>query len=115
DIDVASTAAMATEDGSLWFAGGADSTLMPRWIDGTLETERLAAPLGVSITASESDGHRWLLFGLDETGDHAALVLDADHTGSLLSGRGFLNLMFLIVGTMCILGLAGTWWRQATA
>jgi len=115
DIDVKSTAAMAAEDGSLWFAGGADSTLMPRWIDGTLETERLAAPLGVSVTASESDGHRWLLFGLDGTGDHAALVLDADHTGSLLSGRGFLNLLFLIVGTMCILGLAGTWWRQATA
>lgn len=114
-IDVQSTAAMAAEDGSLWFAGGAESTLMPRWVDGTLGSERLASPLGVAVSASESDGHRWLLFGLEDGGDHAALVLDVDHTSSPLSGRGFLNLLFLIVGTACILGLAGTWWRQAKA
>lgn len=114
-IDVKSAAAMAAEDGSLWFAGGADSTLMPKWVDGALHSERLAAPLGLSVTDSESDGHRWILFGLEGAGEHAALVLDADHSASMLSGRGFLNLLFLVVGTACILGLAGTWWRQATA
>ena len=114
-IDVTSSAAMVAEDGSLWFAGGADSTLMPKWVDGALHSERLSAPLGLAVTDSESDGHRWILFGLEGAGEHAALVLDADHSASMLSGRGFLNLLFLVVGTACILGLAGTWWRQATA
>ncbi|MEC8741647.1 MAG: hypothetical protein VXX95_01210, partial [Candidatus Thermoplasmatota archaeon] len=114
-IDVMSSAAMVAEDGSLWFAGGADSTLMPKWVDGALHSERLAAPLGLAVTDSESDGHRWILFGLEGAGEHAALVLDADHSASMLSGRGFLNLLFLVIGTACILGLAGTWWRQATA
>lgn len=114
-IDVQSSSAMVAEDGTVWFAGGADSTLMPRWVDGDLQTERLAAPLGVFVSSSSSDGHRWVLFGLDGDGEHAALMLDVDQLASPFSGRGFLNLLFLVVGTASILGLAATSWRQTFA
>lgn len=114
-IDVRSSAAMVAEDGSVWFAGGADSTLMPRWVDGDLQTKRLAAPLGAFVSSSSSDGHRWVLFGLDASGEHAALMLDVDQLSSPFSGRGFLNLLFLVVGTASILGLANISWRQTFA
>lgn len=115
DLDVRSSAAMVATDGTVWFAGGADSTLMPRWVDGTLESERLPSHLGMSVASSESDGHSWILFGTDGDGDHAALLLDVDQNASPLSGRGFLNLLFLVVGTASIIGIAGTWWRQSAS
>lgn len=114
-IDVRSSAAMVTEDGAVWFAGGAESTLMPRWIDGDLQSERLAAPLGVFVASSASDGHHWVLFGIDGAGEHAALMLDVDQLTSPFSGRGFLNLLFFVVGTASIFGLANTCWRQSMA
>ncbi|MCH1411672.1 MAG: hypothetical protein L7U48_06285 [Candidatus Poseidoniaceae archaeon] len=113
-LGVRSSAAMLADDGTVWFAGSGDSTLMPRWMDGTLDTERLASPLGLIVTSAESDGHRWVLFGTNGDGEHAAMVLDVDQNASPLSGRGFLNLMFLVVGTASILGIASTWWRQST-
>ena len=114
-IDVRSSAAMVADDGSVWFAGGAESTLMPRWADGELQSKRLAAPLGAHVSSSSSDGHRWVLFGLDEAGEHAALMLDVDQLSSPFSGRGFLNLLSLVVGTASIVGLANTSWRQTFA
>lgn len=112
-LELPSTTAALDHRGDLWLVGGADSTALIQWNGETTRTRSLASPLDLQVTISDADGDTWLMFGQTSDGENGALMVDLEHETSPLSGRGFLDLVFLLVGIISLGGLFTTWWKQA--
>jgi hypothetical protein len=96
-FDVASVAAVVDCHDRVWLFGDVGSKTIVRYSGQNTEQLSLAEPLAFQI---ESKGHgKELIFlhGTDDSGEAQTLLIDTSAPGSIESGRGFLNFLFLTV------------------
>jgi hypothetical protein len=112
-LNVPSLAAAVDAEGQVWLIGAADSTTVVVW-DGTgTDVRSMPTPLGIQVEVSTSTTSTWLLFGPDENGTLQGVDIDMGIEASVLSGRGFLNMLFLLVGVISLVGVGASWWAEA--
>ena len=68
----------------------------------------LSRPLAFEAEASGFGTHLIFLHGTDDSGDVKTLIIDTTAAGSIESGRGFLNFMFMAVFTAVMLVMGWT-------
>lgn len=96
-LNVASVAAVVDCRDRVWLFGDVGSKTIVRYSGETAEQLSLSQALTFQI---ESKGHGEeliYLHGTDERGDAKTLLIDTSAPGSIESGRGFLNFLFLTV------------------
>ena len=99
-INTGSVAAVADHLDRVWLFGDIGSESILRMTGLEEEVVSLARPLAFTTEASGFGTHVIHLHGLDEMGEVKTLTIDTSAAGSIESGRGFLNLMFLGVCTV---------------
>ena len=61
------------------------------------DVEELPHKIPLEIEASGFDGNTIYLHGIDDNGNSKTLTFDTSAVGSIESGSGFINLVFIIV------------------
>ena len=74
-----------------------DSRSVLRISEDNHEIMKLPHKLPLSVESSGFDGDTIYLHGTDNSGNSKVLTFDTSAVGSIESGRGFLNLSFIIV------------------
>jgi hypothetical protein len=113
-LDVRSSQVIGDREGRAWFIGEAGSTTILTY-DGELSTYVLGRPLPVDISAVGAEGDHIHVHGTNENGEPIQWSIDVTANGSIESGRGFLNLLYLIVGSIVMASMlrhAVVEWRR---
>lgn len=97
-IDVGCTAAIADDEGRVWFIGDIGAPTIATYEEGELETHVLSRPLPVDMSNVGFNDQHILVHGTDADGAPILWTIDVQADGSIESGRGFLNLLFLLAG-----------------
>lgn len=103
-IDVASVSASIDETGKVWMLGSKGSTSVMRFVDGELETMPLSRPIPLNIEVSDVSDDILYAHGVNENGKPVTYSIDTLALGSIESGRGFLNLLFVAISS-AVLGV----------
>jgi hypothetical protein len=85
-------------DGTAWFIGPLGSTTLASYHGGVLEHHQLSRPVPVDVSDAGAQGDHVHVHGVDENGTPILWSIDITANGSIESGRGFLNLLFLLGG-----------------
>ena len=101
-IDVPSVSATEDETGKVWLLGPKGSTSVVRLTSSGAETLPLARPIPVSIEVSDVSEGILYSYGTRDNGEPATYTIDTLAIGSIESGRGFLNLMFVAVSSVVL-------------
>ena len=96
-IDFASVAGISDDCNSAWLFNGIDSRSVLRISEDNHEIMKLPHKLPLTVESSGFDGETIYLHGTDNSGTSKVLTFDTTAVGSIESGRGFLNLSFIIV------------------
>ena len=96
-IDFASVAGISDDCNSAWLFNGMDSRSVLRISEESHEIMKLPHKLPLTVESSGFDGDTIYLHGTDNSGISKVLTFDTSAVGSIESGRGFLNLSFIIV------------------
>ena len=96
-IDFASVAGISDDCNSAWLFNGMDSRSVLRISEDDHEIMKLPHKLPLTVESSGFDGETIYLHGTDDSGTSRVLTFDTTALGSIESGRGFLNLSFIIV------------------
>lgn len=96
-IDFASVAGISDDCNSAWLFNGMDSRSVLRISEDNHEIMKLPHELPLTVESSGFDGETIYLHGTDNSGTSKVLTFDTSAVGSIESGRGFLNLSFIIV------------------
>jgi len=96
-IDFASVAGISDDCNSAWLFNGMDSRSVLRISEDNHEIMKLPHKLPLTVESSGFDGETIYLHGTDNSGTSKVLTFDTTALGSIESGRGFLNLSFIIV------------------
>ena len=96
-IDFASVAGISDDCNSAWLFNGLDSRSVLRISEDSHEIMKLPHKLPLTVESSGFDGETIYLHGTDNSGTSKVLTFDTTAVGSIESGRGFLNLSFIIV------------------
>jgi len=104
DIDAPSSVAIADAEDNVWFLGDQGSTTVGIYTNGVYEIETLSKPMPISTTVVALNGATIDVHGTNGEGEPAQWSIDTKANGSIESGRGFLNLLFMIAGG-AILGM----------
>ena len=99
-ISTGCVAAVADRFDRVWLFGDIGSESILRMTGMEEEILSLARPLAFTTEASGLGTHVIHLHGTDEMGEAKTLTIDTTASGSIESGRGFLNLMFLAICTV---------------
>ena len=99
-VNVASVSAVLDDKGSVWFFGSKGSTSVIRFSEGIPETMPLAQPLPLTVEVSSISNNIVYAYGLNDAGEPVTYSIDTLASGSIESGRGFLNLMFVAISTV---------------
>lgn len=106
EIKSISTTAMVYEpcENRLWFFGklGSDSLLRLDVETGEESTKNLQYSLPLQPTFVLIDGDSLYIHGYDNKGEPDRLSLDLTLEGSMSSGRGFLNFLFIFAGVLML-------------
>ena len=106
EIKNITTTAMVYEpcEHRLWFFGqlGSDSILRLDVDSGEESTKNLQFDLPLQPTFVIIDGDSLYIHGYDEKGEPDRLSLDLTLEGSMSSGRGFLNFLFIFAGVLML-------------
>ena len=103
-VDFSSVSATLDDNGVVWMFGSQGSTSVVRMADGVAEKMPLAQPLPLTVETSDvSDGIVYA-HGLNANGEPATYTIDSLASGSIESGRGFLNFMF-VIATSVVMGV----------
>ncbi len=86
------------EEGTTWFIGGLGSTTISTFSEGVFETHQLSRPIPVEVSDAGAQDEYIHVHGADANGLPIQWSIDTTADGSIESGRGFLNLLFLIAG-----------------
>jgi hypothetical protein len=97
DIDYSSVAGLSDKCNSAWLFNGKDSTSVLRFEGLSWDVEELPHKIPLNIEASGFDGNTIFLHGIDDNGNSKTLTFDTSAVGSIESGGGFINLVFIIV------------------
>ena len=103
-LNAPSASTVMDTSGSVWFFGEQGATTIGEYTDGEYTVHTLTRPMPVEISAIAAQDTTLHLHGTDATGAPVQWSIDATANGSIESGRGFLNLLFLIAGA-AVLGL----------
>ena len=108
EINAPSSAAIADANGAVWFLGDQGSTTLGVYADGEYGVEMLSNPMPIATTVVTLNGDTIDVHGTNSEGAPAQWSVDTSANGSIESGRGFLNLLFLIAGgaTLAMMGLS---------
>jgi hypothetical protein len=101
-VDFSSVSATLDENGAVWLFGSAGSTSVVRMVDGVAEKMPLAQPLLLTIETSDVSNDVVYAYGINANGDAATYSIDTLAIGSIESGRGFLNFLFVTASTVVI-------------
>ena len=101
-IDVASVSATLDETGKVWMLGSKGSTSVMRFGDGELETLPLSRPIPLNIEVSDVSDDILHAHGVNVNGEPVTYSIDTLAIGSIESGRGFLNLMFVAISSVVL-------------
>ena len=71
-------------------------------VDGVAEKMPLAQPLLLTIETSDVSNDVVYAYGINANGDAATYSIDTLAIGSIESGRGFLNFLFVTASTVVI-------------
>ena len=96
-IDFASVAGISDDCNSAWLFNGMDSRSVLRISEDNHEIMKLPHKLPLTVESSGFDGETIYLHGTDKSGISKVLTFDTTAVGSIESGRGFLNLSFIII------------------
>ena len=96
-IDFASVAGISDDCNSAWLFNGIDSRSVLRISEDNHEIMKLPHKLPLTVESSGFDGETIYLHGTDNSGTSKVLTFDTTAVGSIESGRGFLNLSFIII------------------
>ena len=96
-IDFASVAGISDDCNSAWLFNGMDSRSVLRISQDNHEIMKLPHKLPLTVESSGFDGETIYLHGTDKSGTSKVLTFDTTAVGSIESGRGFLNLSFIII------------------
>ena len=99
-VEVASVSAVLDDEGSVWFFGSKGSTSVIRFTEGVPETMPLARPLPLTVEVSTVSNDIVYAFGINDAGEPVTYSIDTLASGSISSGRGFLNFMFVAISTV---------------
>jgi hypothetical protein len=98
--------AVGDADGTVWFIGPLGSTNLATYQDGTLEVHQLSRHVPVDVTDASAQGEYVHIHGTDGEGNPIQWSIDITADGSIESGRGFLNLLFLLSGAILLAMMA---------
>ena len=107
-LEAISATAVADDLDRVWLFGDVGSQTIHRISNGESEMLSLSRPLAFEAEASGFGTHLIFLHGTDDSGDVKTLIIDTTAAGSIESGRGFLNFMFMAVFTAVMLVMAWT-------
>ena len=97
-LDAPCIITVADQEGSVWFVGEAGTSTLNHYEDGELQTYLLSKHVPISATVGGSQGDFVHFHGMNAIGEPAQWSIDIQANGSIESGRGFLNLLFLLAG-----------------
>ena len=97
-VDAPAAKVVNDMDGTVWFIGPIGSTTLATYHHGVLEHHQLSRPVPVDISDAGAQGDYVHIHGVNEDGNPIQWTIDITANGSIESGRGFLNLLFLLGG-----------------
>jgi len=106
---------MGDSDGTVWFIGPLGSSSIATYDDTGFEVQQLSRHVPVEVTDAGMQGDHVHVHGVDENGFPIQWSIDITADGSIESGRGFLNLMFLLFGGVMLCMMAAYAGRQLMA
>ena len=98
--------AVSDTEGKVWFIGALGSTTLATYQEGTLELHQLSSHVPVDVTDADAQGEHVQIHGTDGDGNPIQWSIDITADGSIESGRGFLNLLFLLSGAILLAMMA---------
>ena len=101
-INVASVSSTLDENGKVWMLGSKGSTSVMRLVDGEMETLQLSRPIPLNVQVSDVSNDILYAHGINNNGEPVTYSIDTLAIGSIESGRGFLNLMFVGISSMVL-------------
>lgn len=101
-LGVRSTALVEDAEGTVWLFGQLGSTVLWSLEDGELQTHVLGRAMPVEPSAVGAIASHVHVHGTDELGQPVQWSIDISANGSIESGRGFLNLLYLLTGTVVL-------------
>lgn len=105
-MEQSSVAAVVDQSDRVWLFGDIGSKTVARYDQGAIELLPLGRPISFAIETSGFGTQQIFLHGVDDLGAIKTLTIDTSATGSIESGRGFLNFLFLSVFTIVMLVMA---------
>ena len=93
---------VADTSGKVWLIGQLGSSTISTYLDGDVRTYVLGKPMPVEQSSVGSSGDFVHVHGVDANGDPIQWSIDTTANGSIESGRGFLNLLYLMVGSVLL-------------
>ena len=100
NVDVSSVSAVLDEKGAVWLFGSQGSTSLIRMTDGVPEKMPLARPLPLTIETIGISNDVIYAHGIDSQGEPSTYSVDTLAIGSIESGRGFLNFVFVTAASI---------------
>ena len=97
-----SVAATVDDTDRVWLFGDVGSKTILRHSGDQVEQLSLAEPLSFQIESKGFGSEQIFLHGTDGQGDPQTLIIDTSAPGSIESGRGFLNFLFITVFSIII-------------
>ena len=111
-INVPAAKVVGDTDGSVWFIGPLGSSNIATYDSAGVEFHQLSRHVPVDVTDAGMQGDHVHVHGVDENGLPIQWSIDITADGSIESGRGFLNLMFLLFGGVMLSMMATHAGRQ---
>lgn len=101
-LDVACARVVADTSGKVWFIGQLGSSTLTTYHDGEVNIYVLGQSMPVEQSAVGASGDYVHVHGVDVNGEPIQWSIDITANGSIESGRGFLNLLYLMVGSVLL-------------
>ena len=97
-INVPSAMVVSDLEDTVWFIGALGSEGISTYKNGVLEVHQLSRPVPVDVSDAGAQDAFIHVHGTDANGAPIQWSIDITADGSIESGRGFLNLLFLLGG-----------------
>ena len=102
NIDYSSVAAIKQSCEITWLFNGQDSKSVLRIKNSETDMMKLPYALPLDIDSSGFDGDVIYLHGINHNGESRIMTFDTSSVGSIESGRGFLNLSFIVISLIIL-------------
>tara|TARA_B100000927_G_scaffold116668_1_gene94429 strand:+ start:1429 stop:2634 length:1206 start_codon:yes stop_codon:yes gene_type:complete len=101
-LDLPSALVVGDKEGTAWFIGPIGAENLATYSNGQTTVHQLSRPIPVDVVDAGAVDSHVHVHGTDAEGQPIQWSIDITMDGSIESGRGFLNLLFLLVGSILI-------------